>query len=428
MASCTQVNSLFQAYIDGELGNAEKGILEVHLHECKACQQELNAQRACTALMVQSLSDQRLMWGLRSRVLAHLPEMDPSIRHGSHPTDPQLARRKSGSQLPWTLLGVAAVLVICLAAVFYRETPAPLPDGRPVGMVTFSDGAGVLGRAASAQEYQHAALKSLVTEGASYETLDDGRLALALIGGSTVKVNHNSALNVRDNRRLTVEGGQTFFDVGRDRRHFFVNTPDGEILVFGTAFLVDTAKDQTTLTVTEGVVLVRNAVSKHAVTRGHQIVFKRNVPMSEPYAVDTAPLLAWADAIVPDPSAMALFMETLELNRPWGGALPAEPIYLINEDDLEGRSVEELIVSWVADGRTAGHCSYIIHVADSDGNLIMLDALDSGMFNDPAQTKIHLPLTDGPVTGIDALHIRLVPDYTSGEIQATDLRVEALVR
>lgn len=423
MASCSQVNSLFQAYIDGELGQAEKSILEHHLNECTACHEEMASHQACAARVFESLGEHRLVWGLRSRVLAHLPEMEPALKNGSHPTDPRYSRKRPRSHYPWALLGAAAILAICLPAFFYSGTGTSEPVVQPMGMVTFNDGKGVLRSPAGEADYGPVALKSLVASDERYETLADGRLALALIGGSTVKVNHNSALVVRDNRRVAVESGEVFFDIGRDRRHFYVDTPTGEILVFGTAFLVDVDAGATTLTVTEGDVLVRNGAGKAAVSGGNQLVFSRNAPMGEPYAVNTAPLVAWADAIVPDPEAMALFLQTLESPRTLNQSIPAHPIHVASVPD--GLAIEAVVLSWEADGIDSGHCSYFVHVSDRRGNLILLDVLDSGHFNDQSQTQVEIPVPAAPIEGLDAVHVKLVPDYTHGVIEA-NISVEIL--
>lgn len=424
MASCSQVNSLFQAHIDGELGRSEKRILDEHLHECAACRAEMDRQKACTTQVFEALSDQRLMWGLRSRVLAHLPEMDPALRQGSHPTDPRFASRKTRGEFPWLVLGAAALLVLFATAFLYAPTQSAPGAAVPMGMVTFNDGSGVLRTEPGDEDYDSVALKSLVVAGERYETLDDGRLALALVGGSMVKVNHDSALTVVDNRRVTVEHGLTFFDIGRDRRHFYVETPTGEIMVFGTAFLVDVSGETTTVTVTEGDILVENSAGKTAVSRGNQVAFTRNDPMPKPRAVDTAPLMAWADAIVPDPGAMALFLETLEQRTAANMAIAAEPVYAVGP--LKGRMVEEFILTWVPDSVADGHCSYTLYVTDTDGQLRMLDSIDGAVFDDPNRAQITITVPDAPIQDVDVLHIKLIPDYSTGDAEVEFVDVSAV--
>lgn len=416
MASCSQVSSLLQAYIDGELGNAEKSILEQHLRGCGLCQVELREQNACSAQMFETLSGERLQGSLRARVLAHLPEMDPALKQGSHPTDPQYARKRPRrSGIPKFLLAAAAAIVVIAGGFTYRKSTPPAPLQPAAGMVTFSENDEVYSRTPEERTFQVAALKSLVRPGDQFETLARGRVAVSLVGGTIVKANYNAGFTIHDNRSVSVAQGPTFFDVGHDRRLFNVDTPNGDILVFGTAFVVEVSGDATTVTVTEGDVLVSNDLGKTGVSKGNQLVMRYGEPLAKPYPVDTAAVAAWADAIVPDPEAMALFLQTLELRQTQHAAIPAVPVYAVW--NLSDRRVEEIQLTWTSDGMANGHCGYIIHVADGNGNLLYIDTLDSALFNDVNRSEIVLPLPGGPITGIDVIHIKLVPDHTDGSTE-----------
>ncbi len=425
MASCSQVSSLLQAYIDGELGHAEKSILEQHLRDCSPCRHELGEQNGCSAKIFESLASQRLHGSLRSQVLAHLPEMDPAPRLGSHPTDPQYARRRPrAATFPRFVLAAAAAIVVMAGIYFSTTHSAPTVSRQPaMGMVTYSNGNEVFRKSANAETFLAAELKSLVRAGDQFETLAKGRLAISLISGSIVKANYHSGLTIHDNRRVSVEQGLTFFDVGRDKRLFNVETPNGEILVFGTAFVVEVAPGATKVTVTQGNILVANDLGKTGVSKGNQLVFRKGEPLTTPYAVDVAKEAAWADEIVPDPEALALFLQTLESRAALRDEIPAVPVNSVW--NLSDRSVSEILLEWVPDGRAADHCGYVIHVADEKGNLIYIDTLASSLFDDVNRKKANLILPGGPVTGIEELHIELVPDHSDGAIE-TDINVSVV--
>ena len=212
------------AYIDGELGGAETRILEEHLSCGVAAARSANSGLYGADGPVRPAAG----LGIRTRAGA-FTEMEPAPHMHSHPTDPQHTRPR-GNNLPWAVLGMAAAIVLVVTAFLYNgNTESARAVSNPVGMVAFSDGNGVLRMSAGDDEYERAALKSLVAPGDRFETLSDGRLAFALIGASLVKVNHGSELLVEDNRRIRVDRGETLFDVGRDRRKFSVDTPAGEI-------------------------------------------------------------------------------------------------------------------------------------------------------------------------------------------------------
>jgi hypothetical protein len=416
LASCSQVSSLLQAYIDGELGHAEKSILEQHLCACGPCQRELREQNACSAQIFETLSGERLQGSLRARVLAHLPEMDPALRQGSHPTDPQYARKRPRRTVfPKFLIAAAAALVVFAGSYLYSESRPPTPLQPAMGMVTFSENEEVYSRTPEDRDFRVAALKSLVRPGDQFETLARGRVAVSLIGGTIVKANYNAGFTIQDNRRVSVAQGLTFFDVGQDRRLFNVDTPNGDILVFGTAFVVEVARDATKVTVTEGDILVSNDLGKTGVSKGNQLVIRNGEPLAKPYPVDAAAVAAWADAIVPDPEALALFLQTLEMRQSLQSSIPAVPVYAVW--DLADRRVEEIQLTWTPDGVASGHCGYIVHVADGNGALLYIDTLDSALFNDLNRSEVTLPLPGGPITGVDVIHIKLVPDHTDGSTE-----------
>lgn len=362
------------------------------------------------------MAGHRLQSGLRARVLAHLPEMDPALERGSHPTDPQYAKRRYRSPVPHRWLAAAAVLVVAFVGLYVSTRPERVPIlDVAVGMVTFSDGGDVYHKQPGATRFEKAVLTALVYPGGEYETLAQGRLALSLIGGSTVKANYNTSLTLEDNRRVDVAQGLTWFDVGYDKRLFNVKTPNGDIMVYGTKFVVEVAPGATTLTVTEGNVLVANDKGKVGVSRGNQLVFQKGVPLGEPYPVDADAVAAWADAIVPDADALALFLQTLELRRSGQQSIPAIPVHGVW--NLEGKRVDAIQLNWTPTGQVNGHCGYIVHVADDEGNLLYIDTLDSTLFNDPLRSEYQITLGDAPLRDVRSVYTKLIPDHTNGSTE-----------
>lgn len=312
-----------------------------------------------------------------------------------------------------------------MAGIYFSTTQStPTVSRQPVmGMVTYSNGNEVFRKSANAETFLAAELKSLVRAGDQFETLAKGRLAVSLISGSMVKANYSSGLTIHDNRRVSVDQGLTFFDVGRDKRLFNVETPNGDILVFGTAFVVEVAPSATKVTVTQGNILVSNDLGKTGVSKGNQLVFRNGERLAKPYPVDAVKEAAWADEIVPDPEAVALFLQTLESRVALRNEIPAVPVNIVW--NLSDRSVSEILLEWVPDGRAADHCGYVIHVVDEKGNLIYIDTLASSLFDDVNRKTANLILPGGPVTGIEELHIKLVPDHSDGAIE-TDMNVSVV--
>ena len=79
MASCTQVNSMLQAYVDDELASSARVIFEQHLGGCDGCRLELRGVQAGSAFLYETLSQARLERDLVDHTLGHLPEMEHPV-------------------------------------------------------------------------------------------------------------------------------------------------------------------------------------------------------------------------------------------------------------------------------------------------------------------------------------------------------------
>jgi anti-sigma factor RsiW len=425
VASCSQVNSFFQAHIDGELDESEERILEAHLKECSACRVEVAKLEESHLELVTSCSMHRLQRTLTSDVLAHLPEMDPALSCRSHPTDPGLSKRRRALKVPVLIAASAATVLLGLLGFALYSAEHPQQTGEVIGMIVHAPEKGALRRAPLAARFEPARLESTIVHGMELETLEAAELAVSLAGNSILKMNAQTHVAIQDSRNVFVYRGQAFFDVGRGRRHFYVNTPAGEVMVFGTSFAVNVSSDETTVTVLEGDVLVSTPAGRSAVSRGKQSTLRLNAVPTEPIAVDSARLLAWATAIRPDGLALAHAREAVNLIELPRGAIPAESVFAVR--NLSEYEIDGVRISWEYDGLPGGHCGYFLHVTDADDNLLFLESIDGRVFDDPANTTLTLLPTKGPLMGIDVLHARLIPDYTGGA-RESDISVNVVAR
>jgi len=426
LASCSQVNSFFQAHLDSELEAAEDRVLAAHLAACPACRAEVAAMEAFHRELVGACAMHRQQRTLRESVLAHLPEMEPALIHGSHPTDPGVAPVRNPLRFSAPLAACAAlVFVVALIAVAIYPGTGPAQSGEAIGMVVFAEGPGLLQKRAGDSQSEYAELTSIVMPGDDLETPDYARAAIALAQDSSLKMNARSRATVGGNREVYVYAGQAYFDVGRDRDHFYVHTPTGEILVYGTSFLVDVAGDVTSVVVVKGDVLVSTPYGRTAITRGKQSILRRGQAPTAPEPAPADLQLAWALSMEPDASALALFAQMIGSLGRGVEALPAESVYAVR--NLRDREVESIMLHWSHDGLTTGHCGYYVHVSDSNDNLLFLESVGGHVFNDPNQSSLTVLPLDGPISGVDVIHVRLIPDYTRGD-KESDVRVHAVVR
>ena len=138
----------------------------------------------------------------------------------------------------------------------------------------------------------------------SYERFEAGTSVrhITLGDGSQVELNLGSELtfaNYKNERRVTLEKGEAFFDVSHDKQHpFVVRAGQGQVRVTGTRFNVWMYQDQVRVTLVEGSVRV---TSNQALTRnglqlspGMQASYKAGD--HQPQVRETAPndsSLAW---------------------------------------------------------------------------------------------------------------------------------------
>jgi transmembrane sensor len=121
-----------------------------------------------------------------------------------------------------------------------------------------------------------------------------------LADGSTLVLGAETELELRfdsDARRLTLRNGEALFHVASDKtRPFTVTTSDGEIRAVGTVFGIRRSAGGTTVTVIEGVVLVRPQLDTGRVARlthGQQVAIDKRLGSIR--AVDPAAASAWVD-------------------------------------------------------------------------------------------------------------------------------------
>ena len=145
--------------------------------------------------------------------------------------------------------------------------------------------------------------KSQLLEARRLTTRHDKEFWLTLDDGTLVHLNYNSRLIYperfgRDDRNVILDG-EAYFMVAKDKsRPFIVHTPQGDVKVLGTEFVVNTndLNDQdepsTTITLVKGSVSVTpNSGTERVLKPGQQLKLMNNqLTVNE---VDTTPFVAW---------------------------------------------------------------------------------------------------------------------------------------
>lgn len=423
MASCTQIERMFQAHIDGELGQSDTVILEHHLADCPACVALLRShQRAC-AHICEAFAADRLTHSLAAKVLEHVPELEHVAAldveavnwRAKHP----IGRWARAAR--WMPVAAGAVLLILAVTLLSQWPASPGAGSGVIGVVTHCRGH------AKCSEYDSVrrdlvALKGFVKCGQRYETDSGDTLMLTLAGPTQVKLNQNTRIRLYDERKLTVETGTIWLDVGKDGRLFRVITPSGGITVFGTSFEVAVDAEKTTVTVAEGRVQVENEFAFRELLPGQQAELIMGSPIV-PRTVDVQARMAWASRIKPDQGAMSIFAKKV-LAPGTGAQLRAQPVWVIK--DLNGRAVRSIQLEWEPDGYGSGHSGYDLYISDDKMQPLFKAHVAGRVFADKDISEYSIVVPGKPISGVNVLHIKIVPDFIGGRIETSFGKVEVL--
>jgi hypothetical protein len=423
VASCAQVESLIQAYIDGELGASETAILEEHISECRLCAAAYKRQKSTAALLFETFAEHRLDHDLAPMVLAHLPEMDPNHLRASH--DVTMRTKHQGERIfpirffaPIMALSILLVLGIMLALSWPPENSAEV---RAVGMVTYQDGKILRSQDTSTQR-NRVALKAIVRENERFETDENAALMITLAGPTLLKVDNNTRVKVTDEREIDVEIGQIWLNVCKDQRSFRVTTPSGDITVFGTVFNVEVTPDSTVVTVENGRVQVSNNVAFTQLDPDQQTQLVVEKKPLEKVSVNAHGLMKWAEAIQPDPDAQHVFMATIKPQDV--KVLRAEQVFVV---DTSSHAVHSITFEWKPDPAAILHCGYNIYVSDDQMNPLFKGHIPGSVFQTKDTNTYELAIPEGvPIDHKSVLHISVVPDVSTGAIETPFTEVAVL--
>lgn len=416
------------------MGDSDRAIFEQHLEECASCHDSLKKQQRTNALLFSVFSEDRLHQSLRSRVLTHLPLMEVTPRDSDSVVDLINQRAKNPRTL-WGVVGrlmpVAAAAILVFVALIlnysYDSTDAnELAAATSVGMIT--QATGVAQHApGNGPDAQPAELQSYVLRGDRFETRSGSGIMIALTGPTSLKMGASSRVLVNDARNVTLEYGQIWLDVGRNGKLFKVHTPRGDVTVFGTCFAVSYINEETTVTVERGEVQVEKGNDFRALEGGEQARVLASGSLTEPAEVDAKALNSWARRIMPDPMSENAFAKRLQVKAP-SGELPARLVYMVN---TYGKEVTALRLYWQpqrANGQVvSNYCTYDLYVSsEASGDPIMHKKIEGNQFAGAEGFSLDVPM-DSPVTDATSLEIRLVPDYTMGGSELSDVDIKCVV-
>jgi hypothetical protein len=416
---------MIQAYVDNELSTSDRIILEEHLAGCQTCKEQVSRQRKLSAELFEAFVDLRLKRNLRTPVLENLPVMK-SPTADLVDINWRAKHRPSRMKQLGRLAPFAAIAVVALLGFLIRlNWPQPAPEVGYVGVVMQAKGHstrvpdnGTTWRSAYAQDR--------IRPGDRFETGKESAVMVGLKGSTVVKMNAESRFKVISERRINVEQGEVWLDVGRDGQLFRVGTPEGNITVFGTAFCVSVSKDATTVAVERGEVLVGTQSDFTNLRRGESVSIKPDRSLTKPRSIDPETQSAWAKDIQPDAGAERAY-KALVLSQSAKTELAAQEVFFLDAS-MGGHkwAIRAINVYWEKDAYTQGHCGYDVYVYNDQMAPLFKDRIPAATLDSKTSNLVEIRVPGEPIQNARWLFVRLVPDLSAGRVEAQGLEVRAL--
>lgn len=425
MASCARIENLVQAYLDGDLSDSEQVIFERHITECPRCARSLKEAKACAAELFEILAAYRRARELVEPVMDHLPDMEP--------TDEELAGLNWRVKHPgrgwrrfWQVAAAMTVLIVAVVALVLNfNWPRAVVPADAVGIVTAVDRDAYC-YTGSTSVPAEVGRNDFVLPGAQYETALGSALEIALANDTRLRLGPGSRIRIPGARRLRVEAGEVWLRVGRDGSIFRVATPSSDISVFGTVLAVGVDAAETVVTVGNGEVTVARGQRFRVLGAGQRLVVGALGELPEPIAALPTELIAWSEAVHQPQAAQALLEEQPRLSRP-RLELAGRYSYVVPLPDGGGHwRVNAICLYWEPTGSESKHCGYQVYVSDGQLTPLFRARIPGTFFDDHERASCEIPVPGEPITGVNVLVVRLVPDLEEGTIETHTFDVKAL--
>lgn len=177
------------------------------------------------------------------------PEMLRSVHAAVHAEWQDVVAKRRRVRRRWVSLAAAASVLLVLSAAWLMrpsESSAPLMANvaRSIGVVEVKQN--LLKPARALQVLEAVRVGDIVSTGPT------GRAAIALAGGASVRLDHDTRIQFTDAERLVVRAGAIYVDTQGTRAQLRVDTPGGSVRHVGTQYEVRLIGDQVRIRVREG--------------------------------------------------------------------------------------------------------------------------------------------------------------------------------
>ncbi|MGC9054772.1 MAG: FecR domain-containing protein, partial [Candidatus Hydrogenedens sp.] len=343
MARCSQIEPELQAYIDGELSRSKELIVEEHLSACMHCKQEFEILRKSNAYLYESLSPYKLNESLDEQIMKKLPEIDISYNQTHQIT----LRVKHQDESPYSFSNIFPYLALTAMTVlgvfiFVSWPHREISESQKVGIaINMSGNSSIINNNIN-NIMKEEDLTPIKTDN-YIETKEDSIVYTYLKGNSILKLAEKTRIRILDERTVNLEKGKVLFDIGKDKKVFRVNTPQGIVTVFGTQFQVEVDSTQILTTVHRGEVTVETAHQFVVLKQNQQVLLKGNTFASEVKTCDSNEIIAWSRNIEPSERILQKISNIFGNSESILIATPASQVFVV---PTQMKEISSLVLFW----------------------------------------------------------------------------------
>lgn len=405
MARCSQIEPELQAYLDGELSRAKELIVEEHLSACSHCKHEFEILRKSNAHLYESLSPYKLNESLDEQIMKKLPEIDVSYNQTHQIT----LRVKHQDESPYSFSNIFPYLALTAMTVLgvfifvswpYRE----ISDTERIGIAVNIEGNSSIIDKDINNTIKEDNLTSIKTDN-YIETKENSIVYSYLKGNSVLKLAGSTRIRILDERTVNLEKGKVWFDIGKDKKVFRVNTPQGIVTVFGTQFQVEVDSTQILTTVHRGEVTVETANQFVVLRQNQQVLLKNNTFASEIKTCDSEKIIAWANEIEPSERILQKVSAYFGNTKPLPITTPASQIFVV---PIQKKEISSLELFW--DKQKSINSNFTIYASDDELKPLFRYKLTNDLLESfDGEVSIPIP-SDISLRNVKLLHIEIISD------------------
>ena len=226
-------------------------------------------------------------------------------------------------RLPFWSLTAAAIVVGLLGAVAWSSMHRPASRRPGIDIATLQTMTGAAQIASAGERPRPARAGLRIREGDRIETTADGRAALAMAGGLSVRFDRASAAVLDTADRLVLASGAVYVDAGPGAAGsgFRVETPFGVVRHTGTQFEVRLDPSALTLRVREGSVAVETPGGRWTTKAGEALVATRSAPPVRSVIAASGPEWNWVRTLAEpfrlEGAAVPAFLQWVSREQGW---------------------------------------------------------------------------------------------------------------